>query len=349
VRTLEWAIADRGFQEGWLTPVKAPLRSGKRVAIVGSGPAGLAAAQQLARLGHSVTVYEKADRVGGLLRYGIPDFKMEKGILERRLEQLRAEGVQFECGVDVGADSAALGALLSGSDAVGLAIGAEKPRELSLPGRLLKGVHLAMEYLEQANRAQAGMAPPPGGWISAQGKRILILGGGDTGSDCLGTAHRQGCLSATQVEIQPEPPKDRAATTPWPYWPLQLRTSHAHEEGGSRFWSVETLELLGDAQGRVKQIRARMGGAAGGERLLDAELVLIAAGFTGVRTGGLVERLGVKLDARGAIATDAQFKTSVPKVFAAGDARRGASLIVWAIAEGRRMAESIHRALSGGS
>jgi glutamate synthase (NADPH/NADH) small chain len=327
--------------------------TGRRVAIVGSGPAGLAAAQQLARAGHAVTVYEKADRIGGLLRYGIPDFKMEKWVIDRRLAQLEAEGVQFKTGVHVGRD-------ISGEelrrhyDAVCLAIGAEQPRDLPVPGRELKGIHLAMEYLVQQNKRNAGdvLTEEP---ITAKGKRVVVIGGGDTGSDCVGTAHRQGCLEVHQFEILPEPPPTRAETTPWPLWPMQLRTSHAHEEGCDRRWSVSTTKFTG-RNGYVTTLHAqqvrfengRFVPVPGTEFELPVDLVILALGFTGPVKNGLLDSLGVQYDARGNVATDEHFMTNVEGVFAGGDVRRGASLIVWAIAEGRKMAQAVDAYLRAG-
>jgi glutamate synthase (NADPH/NADH) small chain len=351
IRVIEWKIIDRGFDEGWVEPVLPLRRSGKRVAVVGSGPAGLAAAQQLARAGHGVTVFEKSDRIGGLLRYGIPDFKMEKRVLDRRLAQMRAEGVEFRTGANVGVSLDAEG-LRRDFDAVCLAIGAQAPRELPVPGRELKGVHLAMDYLTQANRAQAGL-PPAGEPISAQGKRVVIIGGGDTGSDCLGTAHRQGCREVHQFELLPRPPNERSPSTPWPLWPMKLRTSHAHEEGCDRRWSVSTTAFAGK-DGRVTALRAERVEPGEGGRLtsvpgsgfeLGADLVLLAMGFTGPVRGGLLEKLKIGLDARGNVAVDGSYMTNVPGIFAAGDVKRGASLIVWAIAEGRKMADAVDRFL----
>jgi glutamate synthase (NADPH/NADH) small chain len=344
IRNIESSIIDRGFEQGWVHPVLPKRKTGKKVAVVGSGPAGLAAAQQLARAGHEVTVFEKSDRIGGLLRYGIPDFKMEKSAIERRIDQMRAEGVVFKTGVTIGADFAALRERYA---AVCLAIGAEQPRDLEIPGRELAGVHFAMDYLVHQNKARAGGPATP---ISAHGKHVVILGGGDTGSDCLGTAHRQGARSVHQFEILPRPPESRDASTPWPLWPMQLRSSHAHEEGGLRDWNVSTVEFVGQ-EGSVKKLRAqrvslregRFAPVAGSDFELDADLVLLAMGFSGPVRQGLVERLGLRLDARGAIATDAEFMTSEAGVFAAGDAKRGASLIVWAIAEGRKMAAAVDR------
>jgi glutamate synthase (NADPH/NADH) small chain len=356
IRVIEWNIIDRGFDAGLVKPILPEKRTGKRVAIVGSGPAGLAAAQQLCRFGHTVTVFEKDDRIGGLLRYGIPDFKMEKHVIDRRLEQMRAEGVDFKTGVHVGADPT-LQTLHREFDAVCLTIGAMKPRELPVPGRNLDGVHLAMDYLTQQNRLNAGDSLRPGERrITAEGKRVIIIGGGDTGSDCLGTAHRQGAREVHQFEILPQPPEHRDKSTPWPYWPMQLRSSHAHEEGCDRQWSVSTTHFSGsdgtverlhavrvapetDAQGRM-----RFTAQQGTEFEIQAELILLAMGFTGPVADGLVEA-GVKLDARGNIAVNPQQMTSVDGLFAAGDAKRGASLIVWAIREGRDAARGIDQYL----
>ncbi len=353
IRVIEWNIIDKGFAEGWVQPVLPTTRTGKTVAIVGSGPAGLAAAQQLARAGHSVTVFEKADRIGGLLRYGIPDFKMEKWVLDRRLEQLKAEGVVFNTGVHVGKD-------ISGEDlrrrfdAVCLAMGAEQARDLPVPGRDLKGIHFAMEYLVQQNKRNAGdvIADEP---ITAKGKRVVIIGGGDTGSDCLGTAHRQGCTEVHQFELLPEPPPHRAPSTPWPLWPMQLRTSHAHEEGCDRQWSVSTTMFSG-RNGHVTKLHAHRVSFENGKFVpipntefeMEVDLVLLAMGFTGPVKNGLLDSLGVKYDARGNVAVDENFMTSVEGVFAGGDVRRGASLIVWAIAEGRKMAAGVDKYLRAG-
>jgi glutamate synthase (NADPH/NADH) small chain len=356
IRVIEWNIIDRGFDAGLVTPILPERRSGKRVAVVGSGPAGLAAAQQLCRLGHAVTVFEKDDRIGGLLRYGIPDFKMEKRVIDRRLEQMRAEGVEFKTGVPVGANPT-LQTLRREFDAVCLAIGAMKPRELPVPGRNLDGVHLAMDYLPQQNRLNAGDVLRPGERrMTADGKRVVIIGGGDTGSDCLGTAHRQGAREVHQFEILPQPPDHRAESTPWPYWPMQLRSSHAHEEGCDRQWSVSTTHFSG-SDGRVERLhavrvapetdtqgRTRFAAQPGSEFEIQAELVLLAMGFIGPVTDGLVEA-GVTLDARGNITVNQQQMTSVDGVFAAGDAKRGASLIVWAIREGRDAARGIDQYL----
>ena len=349
IKVIEKTIIEHAFHEGWIRPEPPPLRTGKRVAVVGSGPAGLAAAQQLNRAGHSVTVFEKSDRIGGLLRYGIPEFKMEKWVLDRRLEQMLAEGVEFKTGVHVGQTIAA-SELRQNFDAVLLSGGAEQPRDLPVPGRELKGIHFAMEFLPQQNKRCAGDEVP--NQIVATGKRVVIIGGGDTGADCLGTSHRQKAASVHQFEIMPMPPSDRAPQTPWPLWPLQLRVESSHEEGGIRDWAVATTAFLGDERGNVRGLQAvRVGPPPkfepmpGTEYILDADLVLLAMGFTGPVRNGLLEQLGVNLDPRGNVATDANYATSVPGVFAAGDLRRGQSLVVWAIAEGRKAAEGIHRFL----
>lgn len=353
IRSIEQAIADRGFAEGWIAP-RAPRRStGRRVAVVGSGPAGLAAAQQLARLGHAVTVLEQHDRIGGLLRYGIPEFKLEKNVLDRRLRQLEDEGVRFRAGVRVGVD-VSVDALRSEYHAVLLAGGAQRARDLDVPGRTLRGVHLAMDYLTQQNRRTNGDEIHAAEEISALGRRVVIIGGGDTGSDCAGTALRQGAASVQQFELMPEPPRARADSTPWPLWPMQLRTSHAHEEGTSRDWSVGTTEFVGE-RGTVRGIRTlRVSALAtggfvpiqGSEQIIEADLVLLAMGFTGPADDALFTSLGVRCAGRGTVATDGEYRTSVDGVFAAGDVRRGASLIVWAIREGRDAAASISRYLA---
>jgi glutamate synthase (NADPH/NADH) small chain len=355
IRNIEQAIADKSFQEGWIVPAEGAPPSGFRVAVVGSGPAGLAAAQQLRRLGHSVVVFEKDDRIGGLLRYGIPDFKLEKEVLEKRLRQLEGEGVVFETGVDVGHDLT-VQRLRDEFDAVLLAGGAQQARELRVPGRELGGVHLAMDFLTQQNRRVAGDVVPADESIWAEGKRVVVIGGGDTGSDCIGTCHRQGAVEVYQLELLPQPPRERAESTPWPHWPMKLRSSHAHEEGGVRDWSVNTTALSGE-RGRVQKlhaVRVELENGPNGPRFvevpdsefsLDVDLVLLAMGFTGVRAEGLLSDLGVVIGPRGAVATDVQYRTNVPGVFAAGDMRRGASLIVWAIREGRDAAASIDRHL----
>jgi glutamate synthase (NADPH/NADH) small chain len=353
IRVLEWNIIDKGFNEGWVEPILPIASTGKSVAIVGSGPAGLAAAQQLARAGHRVTVFEKADRIGGLLRYGIPDFKMEKWVLDRRLEQMQAEGVEFKTNVCVGVNLDG-DTLRCDYDAVCLTMGAEQARDLPIPGRELKGIHPAMDYLTQQNKRNAGdtITDEP---ITAKGKRVVIIGGGDTGSDCLGTTHRQGCIEVHQFELLPEPPPERAASTPWPLWPMQLRTSHAHEEGCDRQWSVSTTKFTG-RNGHVTKLHGhrvlfehgKFTPVPNTDFELDADLVLLAMGFTGPVKNGLLDNLGVTYDARGAVAVDADFMTNIDGVFAAGDTKRGASLIVWAIAEGRKAAAGIDRYLRAG-
>jgi glutamate synthase (NADPH/NADH) small chain len=351
IRNIEQTIIEHAFREGWIHPEPPSCRTGKRVAIVGSGPAGLAAAQQLNRAGHSVTVFEKADRIGGLLRYGIPDFKLEKRILDRRLEQMVREGVVFKTRKHVG-HSVPVEELRREFDALLLAGGAESPRDLDVPGRELKGIHFAVEYLLQQNRRLAGDAVA--GQILATGKRVVIIGGGDTGADCLGTAHRQKPASVHQLEILPMPPLERSPTTPWPLWPLQLRTESAHEEGGIREWSVATTKFTGDENGHVKQLHAiRVGPPPkfepipGTDFTLDVDLVLIAMGFLGPVKDGMLQALGVEFDARSNVETDANHMTAVPGVFAAGDMRRGQSLVVWAISEGRKAARGIDMYLMG--
>jgi glutamate synthase (NADPH/NADH) small chain len=349
IKVIEKTIIEHAFQEGWIQPEPPLRRTGKSVAVVGSGPAGLAAAQQLNRAGHAVTVFEKSDRIGGLLRYGIPEFKMEKRVLDRRLDQMIAEGVELRTGVDVGKNIT--GAQLQKDfDAILLAGGAEQPRDLPVPGRELKGIHFAMEFLPQQNKACAGDHVPD--QILATGKHVVIIGGGDTGADCLGTSHRQKAASVHQFEIMPMPPNDRAPHTPWPLWPLQLRVESSHEEGGVREWSMATASFTGDENGRVNKLHGvRVGPAPhfepipGSEFTLDADLVLLAMGFTGPVKQGLLEQLGVVLDGRGNVFTDANYATSVSGIFAAGDVRRGQSLVVWAIAEGRQAAEGMHRYL----
>jgi len=360
IKQIEWAIIDHAFREGWIKPEPPERRTGKRVAIVGSGPAGLAAAQQLARAGHSVTVFEKADRIGGLLRYGIPDFKLEKWLIDRRLEQLVAEGVRFETRAYVG-QNVPVEDLRNEFDAILLAGGAEKPRDLNVPGRHLKGIHFAMDFLPQQNKRVAGdenlradptRYPEP---ILATGKRVAIIGGGDTGADCLGTCIRQGAVEVYQLEIMPKPPEQRSPSTPWPMWPYQLRTESSHEEGGIRMWSVATVGFSGDEEGNLRKLHAvRVGPPPefkpipGTEFTLEVELVLLAMGFLGPVREGLIEQLGLELDARGNVKTT-NYMTSVPGVFAAGDMRRGQSLVVYAIQEGRRAARAIDEWLMGQS
>ena len=347
IKQIEKTIVERGWEEGWIRPEPAPERSGKKVAVIGSGPAGLAAAQQLSRAGHAVTLYEKADRIGGLLRYGIPNFKLEKHLIDRRLAQMEAEGVKFVTGAHVGVNVDAR-QLRMDYDAIVLAGGSEAPRNLNVPGRELKGIHFAMEFLPQQTHRVLGDEVPAEESILATGKNVVIIGGGDTGSDCLGTCLRQGAASVRQFEIMPRPPEDRSGLTPWPLWPLQLRTESSHEEGGTREWGLNTVRFEGDADGNVTGLALVQVGPppsfqpiAGTETVIEAGLVLLAMGFTGPVREGMLEQFGVALDARGNVATDEQSMTSVPGVFAAGDMRRGQSLVVWAIAEGRKAAAAV--------
>jgi glutamate synthase (NADPH/NADH) small chain len=358
IKQIEWEIIDQAFERGHVQPQAPAERTGKKVAVVGSGPAGLAAAQQLTRAGHDVTVYERADKVGGLLRYGIPEFKMEKAVLDRRLDQMRAEGTRFVTGVEVGGSGEAdLSAeqLRGEFDAVVLAGGATVGRDLPAPGRELSGIHLAMDFLPFGNRQALGeLDDPP---ISARGKDVVIIGGGDTGADCLGTSHRQGARSVTQLEIMPAPPDRRAEGNPWPTYPMIMRISSAHEEGGERLYSVNTERFVGDDEGHVRalviheveRVDGRFQKVEGTERELPAQLVLLAMGFTGAQREGLVETLGLEVDARGNVARDGEFMSTVPGVFVAGDVGRGQSLIVWAIAEGRAAAGAVDTWLTGSS
>jgi glutamate synthase (NADPH) small chain len=362
IKQIEWEIIDQAFQQGFVAPQPPQERTGKSVAVVGSGPAGLAAAQQLTRAGHDVTVYERADRIGGLLRYGIPEFKMEKQVLDRRLDQMRAEGTRFVPGVDVGGTgegALSVEQLRGEHDAVVLAGGATVGRDLRVPGRELAGIHLAMEFLPYGNLQALGeLDDPP---ISATGKHVVIIGGGDTGADCLGTSHRQGAASVTQLEIMPAPPDRRTDANPWPTYPMIMRVSSAHEEGGERVYSVNTERFLGHEEGpargrvralllhEVEMVDGRFQKVEGTERELPADLVLLAMGFTGAQTDGLVEGLGAEVDGRGNVVRDREFMSTVPGVFVAGDMGRGQSLIVWAIAEGRAAAGAADAWLTGSS
>jgi glutamate synthase (NADPH/NADH) small chain len=364
IKTIECAIVDRGWQEGWIVPQPPVRRTGKRVAVIGSGPAGMACAQQLARAGHAVTLFEKSDRIGGLLRYGIPDFKMEKQLIDRRVEQMTAEGVEFRASIEVGT-TVSIGMLLAEYDALALTGGAEWPRDLEVPGRDLAGIHFAMDFLPQQNKRVAGDPEPvaaPQGTITARGKHVIVIGGGDTGSDCIGTSTRQGAASITQLEILPKPPDHENKALTWPDWPLKLRTSSSQEEGCERDWAVLTKRARG-SNGHVEALeclrvewlqgpdgRWAMQDMPGSTFELKADLVLLAMGFLGPRRAGLLEQAGVKLDPRGNVAANTlDYQTSVPKLFAAGDMRRGQSLVVWAIREGRQCARAVDEFLMGSS
>ena len=375
IKSIEHAIIDKAWEMGWVEPQPASQRTGKRVAVIGSGPAGLACAQQLARVGHDVTVFEKNDRVGGLLRYGIPDFKMEKSHIDRRVEQMRAEGVRFRTGVLVSRDqldptitnwareTVSPESLQSEFDAVVLAGGSEQPRDLPVPGRELKGVHFAMEFLPQQNKVVAGDTVKQ--QILATGKHVVVIGGGDTGSDCVGTSNRQGAASVTQFELMPQPPEEENRQLTWPYWPVKLRTSSSHEEGCERDWAVTTKGFIDDGKGRVRALRAarvqwqrdasgqmKMSDVPGSEFEIPADLVLLAMGFV-APVSSVLEAFGVARDGRGnaqaATEGDRSYATNVPNVFAAGDMRRGQSLVVWAIREGRQCARAVDEFLMGSS
>jgi len=364
IKSIECSIVDRGWQEGWIQPLVPVQKTGKRVAVIGSGPAGLACAQQLARAGHSVTLFEKSDRIGGLLRYGIPDFKMEKHHIDRRMRQMEAEGVEFRTGVEVGA-TLSIKSLLEGYDAVALTGGAELPRDLEVPGRELNGIHFAMDFLTQQNKRNAGddeARAAPRGTLTAKGKHVIVIGGGDTGSDCVGTSNRHGAASVTQLEVMPQPPVRENKALTWPDWPLKLRSSSSHEEGAARDFAVLTKRAVG-SNGKVEALECvrvewvkgadgRMGmqEVAGSNFELRADLVLLAMGFLGPRRPGLVEQAGVALDPRGNVAANVKdYQTSVARLFAAGDMRRGQSLVVWAIREGRQCARAIDESLMGTS
>jgi glutamate synthase (NADPH) small chain len=360
IKAVEVSIIDRAFDEGWVVAQPPVVRTGKRVAVVGSGPAGLAAAAQLNRAGHWVTVFERADRIGGLLRYGIPEFKLEKRFLDRRLALMSEEGVMFRPGVNVGVDVPAA-QLRSEFEAIVLAGGATRPRDLPVPGRELGGIHFAMDYLTLQNRRCEGDAIADSQFITAKDKHVIIIGGGDTGADCLGTAHRQGAQSIHQLELLSRPPDARAAGNPWPLWPNIFRVSSAHEEGGERLYSIATTHFSGDERGRVTTLhghnvemvntngRLEFKPVAGSEFELKADLVLLAMGFLGAEQDGMLAQLGVKMTDRGNVARDARWMTNVPGVFAAGDMQRGQSLIVWAIAEGRSCARGVDQYLMGAS
>jgi glutamate synthase (NADPH/NADH) small chain len=364
IKTIECQIVDRGWEEGWIQPVIAPKKTGKTVAVVGSGPAGMACAQQLARAGHSVTLFEKADRIGGLLRYGIPDFKMEKHLIDRRMRQMEAEGVSFRTNVEVGVN-VSMDMLQADYDAVVLSGGAEAPRDLPISGRELDGIHFAMDFLTQQNKRVAGDSESkaaPNGTLSAKGKHVVVIGGGDTGSDCIGTSNRHGAASVTQFEILPQPPAKENKMLVWPDWPLKLRTSSSHQEGCERDWSVQTKRAIGQ-DGKITALECvrvewqlgdggqmKLVEVPGSEFTLKADLVLLAMGFVGPRKAGLVEQSGVELDARGNVkAPLTNYQTSKSKIFSCGDMRRGQSLVVWAIREGRQCAHGVDEFLMGNS
>ena len=357
IKSIECAIIDRGWQEGWVTPQVPDKKTGKLVAVVGSGPAGMACAQQLARAGHSVTVFEKSDRVGGLLRYGIPDFKMEKHLINRRCQQMEAEGVTFKTSKEVGVDIS-FQSLRENFDAVVLSGGAEDARPLAIPGAEMNGVRMAMEFLTQQNKRVSGddeLRAAPRGSLLATGKHVVVLGGGDTGSDCVGTSNRQGAKSVTQLEIMPKPPEKEDKALTWPDWPMKLRTSSSHQEGVERDWAVLAKRVLGDGENvtglecvRVEWVSGQMQEMAGSEFTIPADLILLAMGFVGPRKAGLLEQAGVALSPRGNVDADTtSYATNVPGVFACGDMRRGQSLVVWAIREGRQCARSVDEALMG--
>ncbi len=363
IKTIEYSIVERAWDEGWIQPKIAKHKSGKRVAVVGSGPAGMACAQQLARAGHVVALYEKENRIGGLLRYGIPDFKLNKRVIDRRMAQMRAEGVEFHPNRHIGIDMP-VSRLIEKFDAVALTGGAEKPRDLPIPGRELSGINYAMDFLRANNRRVQGDHLPAEKVISAADKQVVVIGGGDTGSDCIGTSNRQGAASVTQLEILPQPPEKENKGVTWPYWPNKMRTSSSQEEGCERIWSVATKEFIGSSEGRLKAIRCikvaweksdkgewQMSEIAGSEFEVKANLVLLAMGFVHPVYEGMIEELGVALDVRGNVKCDIggqnAYKTSIGGIFAAGDMRRGQSLVVWAIREGRQCARAVDKYLMG--
>lgn len=357
IKSIECAIVDRGWREGWIKPEVPEKQTGKSVAVIGSGPAGLACAQQLARAGHAVTVFEKQDRIGGLLRYGIPDFKMEKHLINRRAVQMEAEGVTFKTSAEVGVE-VSFKALQENFDAIVMAGGAEEPRPLDIPGAEMAGVRFAMEFLTQQNKRNAGddeVRAAPRGTLTATGKHVIVIGGGDTGSDCVGTSNRQGAKSVTQLEIMPKPPEHEDKALTWPDWPLKLRTSSSHQEGANRDWSVLTKRVVGDGETvtglecvRIEWVDGKIQEIPGSEFTLPADLILLAMGFTGPKKRGLLDKAGVTLDGRGNVAADTNsYATSEPGVYACGDMRRGQSLVVWAIREGRQCARAVDEALMG--
>ncbi|MDG2002301.1 MAG: glutamate synthase subunit beta [Novosphingobium sp.] len=358
IKSIECQIVDKGWENGWITPQMPESRTGKSVAVVGSGPAGLACSQQLARAGHSVTLFEKSDRPGGLLRYGIPDFKMEKNLINRRMMQMEAEGVELRTSTEIGV-TISVNSLKENFDAVVFSGGAEEPRRLDIPGSSLPGVHVAMDFLRQQNKRNAGddeMRAAPDGTISAADKNVVVIGGGDTGSDCVGTSNRQGAKSITQIEIMPKPPEHEDKAMIWPEWPLKLRTSSSHEEGVDRDWAILTKRVVGEnvVQGlecvRVDWKDGRMEETPGSEFTLKADLILLAMGFLGPRKPGLLDQAGLELDQRGNIKADTvAYRTSDPQIFSCGDMRRGQSLVVWAIREGRQCAYSVDKVLMGTS